>query len=283
MNIILLLLSICASSFQGVAQKIYLKKTNGEGTFFLGAIVSAVSAVFFICTLSDTWHIEQAVLPYSIGFAIFYAIGTIFFYLAIRYGSLVLSALVLSYSMIIPTFYGLIFLKEPSDTGFYIGLLLLMISLVFINFKKGNMQITFPWIICIFSAVIGNGMCSVIQKMQQVRFNGAYKNEFMIIALFVVFTVLLITTLIYERSMIKACFIKGLPWVLSAGFCNGMINLCTILLIESMATSLMFPLRSAGGLIFTTGVSYFIFREKLSRSQLIGLVFGTIAVVFLNI
>jgi multidrug transporter EmrE-like cation transporter len=45
----------------------------------------------------------------------------------------------------------------------------------------------------------------------------------------------------------------------------------------------MFPLISAGGLIVTFIVSRFFYKEKLTRTQLVGFLLGLFAVIFLNI
>ena len=46
-------------------------------------------------------------------------------------------------------------------------------------------------------------MCTVVQKMQQIASYGAYKNEFMIVALAIVTVVMLIMSLFKERNNIK--------------------------------------------------------------------------------
>ena len=46
-------------------------------------------------------------------------------------------------------------------------------------------------------------MCTVVQKMQQVASDGAYKNEFMIVALAIVIVIMLAMTFVKERKNIK--------------------------------------------------------------------------------
>ena len=56
-----------------------------------------------------------------------------------------------------------------------------------------------------------------------------------------------------------------------------------MILSGKMPVSLMFPLISAGGLIVTYIVSRFFYKEKLTKIQFIGFIFGLMAVVFLNV
>jgi multidrug transporter EmrE-like cation transporter len=67
------------------------------------------------------------------------------------------------------------------------------------------------------------------------------------------------------------------------GVANGASNLFVIALSPNMPASIMFPLVSAGGIVLTSLISIFIYRERLSVLQYIGMVLGIGAIVFLNI
>jgi hypothetical protein len=56
-----------------------------------------------------------------------------------------------------------------------------------------------------------------------------------------------------------------------------------ILLLPRMLAAVLFPVISAGQLITSWAVSRFICREKLSVSQNIALVLGTVAIVLMNL
>ena len=79
-------------------------------------------------------------------------------------------------------------------------------------------------------AFLGNGMCSVIQKMQQEAFSRAYRDEFMIMALFIVCMVTGLLSVIKERGAIKSCVKSGLHWGILCGIMNGMVNLFVMIL-----------------------------------------------------
>ena len=66
-------------------------------------------------------------------------------YFALMLGSMTLTSLIVSYSVIIPCIYGIVFLKEPISICFVIGLLLLAISLFLVNKgKSGVLRLPFP-------------------------------------------------------------------------------------------------------------------------------------------
>lgn len=135
----------------------------------------------------------------------------------------------------------------------------------------------------VFFAFAGNGSCSAIQKVQQIDFNGLYKNELMIVALSIVTLTLFIISLFAERKSIAFNIKKGYILFLISGLANGLVNLLVLVLSSKMPASVMFPVISAGGIITTALVSIFIYKEKLSKYQIIGLTLGIMSVITLNL
>ena len=280
-NVFYLIAIILGLSGQSIVKKPYTQKTNGKGVYFFSTLLSVAALLFFVVT-SKNFDFNPSFVPYSIGFAVSYAAAAIFMVLAVAYGSLSLTSLFISYSLMIPTFYGLI-LGDNISKGFIPGMVLLVVSLFLTNKSDEKTKVSLKWVIFVAFAFVGNGMCTVVQKMQQVASNGAYKNEFMIVALAIVTIVMLIMTLFTERKDIKLYARSGWHWALICGFLNGIVNLFVMILSGRMPVSLMFPLISAGGLVVTYIASRFFYKEKLTKVQFVGFVFGLAAVVFLNV
>ena len=282
MNIVYLISVIFGVSAQNVIKKPYTQKTGNSGVFFFSALTSLAALIFFVLT-GGNWSFDAAILWYSAGFAVSYALATVFMISAIAVGSLSLTSLITSYSLMIPTFYGLLFLNDPVSFGLIPGLVLLVISLLLINKPSADAPITWKWLLFVFLSFVGNGMCSTVQKMQQIAFNEAYKNEFMIAALAMVTVLMAALSLVKERSHIVHNAKCGWHLALICGLLNGMVNLFVMLLQGLMPMSLMFPLISAGGIIVTGIVSIAVYKEKLTAWQYVGFVLGIGAVVFLNL
>lgn len=282
MKILYLLIIIIGVATQNVVRKRYTVDAKDGGVYLFTALSSLAAALFFICTSGKmSWN--SGIIPYAIGFAVSFATTTLFSVLAINCGSLSLSSLFISYSLMLPTLYGLIFLKESIGIGLIPGLILLVLSLFFINKKSDKSPITLKWFIYVFLSFLGNGMCSVVQKMQQVKFEGAYKNEFMTVALVIVAIIMSIASIVKERKDIKLYIKIGWHLALICGIMVGAVNLFVMILSGSMPASIMFPLISAGGIVITFLISTFWYKEQLSRAQLVGLILGVASIVFLNI
>lgn len=65
------------------------------------------------------------------------------------------------------------------------------------------------------------------------------------------------------------------------GVLNGLTNYGVIKLNEvKFPASIMFPIISGGSIILTFVCSFILFKEKLSKRQLIGASIGVVAIVF---
>ena len=281
MGFVYLFLVITLLTTQNVVRKAYTTKHNG---IYIFNAISAFSAmlVFFI-TAGGKLNFRIELLPYSLIFAAFFATCIVSMLKAIQVGSLTLSSLISSYSLIIPTLFGLIFLSETTGNFFYPGIALLLISLFLVNYEKGEKKITVKWIIFVTLMFFSNGLCSTVQKIQQIDFNKQYKSEFMFIVYLIVTLTMLLLALKNEHEIIKPCITKASIHPIICGVANGLTNYLVMVLVGLMPTSLVFPLISAGGLIATAIISRTVYKERFSKPQLIGIILGTASIVLLNI
>jgi drug/metabolite transporter (DMT)-like permease len=239
---------------------------------------------------------EWGVLPYSILFGISSGLCHATSVIAYGIGSLALTSLIVAYSLVIPTVYGLIFLDETLSTAGIIGVVLLVISIYLTNAKIGkktesadehkrekNKKKFVLWLICVSLTFVTNGMCAVIQKQQQISFGGAYKNEFMTLAYIVSVLLLLPIALKKDTPHMREIVRYGALPALSCGVANGISNLMVMLATAMLAASIFFPLISAGSIILSYILSRVLYKEKFSVYQNIGLVIGVISLVLLNL
>ncbi|MBE6696822.1 MAG: hypothetical protein E7587_10290 [Ruminococcaceae bacterium] len=282
MNALLLISIILGVSAQDITKKMYNKKVSAPGVYVFTTLSAVTAAVFFALT-SGSLDFNLGILPYSVAFAVAYTTGVVGSVVAIASGPLSLTTLIVSFSLMLPTLYGLVFLNDPISLGLFPGIALLTASLFFINRCDKGVKINTKWLISVTFAFLGNGFCTIFQKMQQIRFDGNYKNEFMIIALAITALAAGVMTLIKERDLIGKQGVLGCSLGVICGAANGAVNLFVMILSGLMPVSLMFPIISAGGIVATFIISQVFYKEKLSRPQLIGFILGTASVVLLNL
>ena len=270
-------------ALQSVSRKSYQKKTQGKGSCIFNVIACLTAAVFFWVSGGFKFDMNPAVIPYSIGFAATYGTTVYCGFLALMYGPLSLTSLISSYSLMVPTIYGLIFLGDPTSPYLFIGLGFLAASLLFIALKKEEKQISARWVVLVTLSLFGNGICSTVLSVQQINFEGAYKNEFMIMALILLVIFLSLVTYKEEKGEVKDSLKIGIGWMVLWGVLNGSTNLFVMMLATRVPASLMYPLISGFGLILSWLMSRFLYKEKLTSLQNLGFVFGILAVIFLNL
>ncbi len=282
MNIIFLIIAILAVTFQSPFAKIYNIKTGNRCAYLYTALMSFFAMLFFLFTSKDL-NFNKEIFIYSFVFALSYGSATAANLLALRLGSMALTTLIVSFSLMIPTGYGLIFLNEESSLWLYLGLLFLVISLFLVHYQKGENKISWKWIIFVLIAFLGNGMCSTVQRMEQIAFSGGYKNEFMIVSLLIVSITFLIISLATERKQLKSTINKAIIFPIIVGLLNGLVNMLVMVLGNKMPASIMFPLITSGHIIGNYLLSRFYFKENLTTMQTVGLLAGIISVVFFNL
>ena len=161
--------------------------------------------------------------------------------------------------------------------------MLLIFSLFLINSRGAGIKITPLWIIYVTLAFLGNGICSAVQAAQQRAMGGAYKSEFMIIALLSVSVFFTVLALVKEREDVGGCLRRGGHLMAACGIANGLVNLFVMILVTLMSAALMYPIMSAGGIILSWTVSRFLYKERLTRGQNLALVLGILSVIFMNL
>lgn len=282
MQYLILVITVLITSSQNIFIKQYNVKNSRPNRLLYTGVAALFALLFFMISSGSRLQFTLEFVPYSIGFALAYACALVGQNNAIGAGSLSISSLVNSYSLIIPTLYGILFLRESLKPVAYVGIGLLLVSLYFINKKDDSVRFSVKWIFWLLVGFVGNGMCSTIQKMQQLRFDGAYKNEFMIVALGMVAVILGIIVLIREKDILPQ--LKGcLRYATLGGLANGATNLLVMVLTALLPTAVLFPSISAGGIIIMFVVSRFVYKEEISRQQMIGYLLGISSVILLNI
>lgn len=283
MNYFLLFLIIAIQLIESVIVKQYNIKAKTNNVTLFSAACCMFALIFFVINSGGRLDFNVSIIPYALGFAIAYGTATASSVFALKTGPLSLTTLFIAYSLLVPTLYGIIFLKDPISPMLYVGLGLLMVSLFLINVKKNeNLKFSPLWIVYVLLVFFSNGMCSTVQKMQQLKFDGAYKNEFMIIALAVV-TIVLFTVGILQKGnkteMLKPCLKYGVV----KGFGNGFMNYLVMVVSAALPNAVLFPSISAGGIVLTYICSLLIYKEKLTRIQTVGYILGIVSIVFLNL
>lgn len=293
MKYLLLSMVILLNTTQNIVAKQYGLVARKSNTFFFSAISSFVAMIFFMFGIGFQFTYSPAVLGYSVAFGVCYAAAIGGNFLAIKSGPLALSTLVMSYSLVIPTMYGIVAQNEKLSPLGAAGAVCLCISLVLINELKGmndagekrseklNTALSLKWFIYVLIGFLGNGICATVQKVQPIAFDGRYKNEFMIVGLFVSGVLFMILSLVCKEDL-RESFFPCVGFGALNGSANGISNMIVIVLVTMLPGTILYPTVSAGAVVLGFILAITIYKERLSKKQLAGYAFGIVAVILLN-
>jgi drug/metabolite transporter (DMT)-like permease len=229
---------------------------------------------------------EPTVLLYSLLFALSYTVCNIGIIYALKYGPAVLTSLFVGLALIVTTVWGFFFWDATPNLLVIIGLILVVIAIYLCLGvdKKEERTFSWKWLFFALFALAGNAGCSIVQRTQQVQFEGAHGNMLMFFATGISALSCLV---IYLRSNKKdtVSIIKKAGWIpVAAGLCNLVLNLFVMLMATStLSPSLIYPSIAVGGLMIVTLFSLFCFKDKLTKKQWVGIAIGAIAVGLLSL
>lgn len=282
MQYLLLLGAILAISAQDVMRKEYDRRAGFPNVFLFTGFSALTALVFFAGRAGFRLDFRPELIPYAALLALTYAGALIGAYLSVRHGSVALSALTNSYSLVIPTLYGILRLGEKLGAAGITGILLLCTSLLLVHWRSEKVRISGKCILSMLLLFFSNGVFGTVQKVQQLDFDGGYISEVMVMALGAAAGILFVCAALQwkkgERQLRTAAFC-GVP----NGVANGLSNLLVMLLTGLIPNTVLYPSVSAGGIVMGCVVGTVLYRERPIPRQIAGYALGAAAAVLLNL
>ena len=278
--------SIFTHQFESMVVRHYGKKHRKGGIFF-NAMVCLFAVVYLVITDKGGFMCPNKLWVYALTNAAVYAIGFYAGFAAFKSGSFGLTKLFTSFGILLPTFYGILFLKEPASIYTYIALALITFSLFLMNYQKNEdanqERITLKWILFVLLTILSNAAISILGKIQTAAFGDAYTNEFLIVTYLGATVFLLIFSLSLERHSLKEIAKPAFFCGMGAGLFNAISNLLTLFAYNYLPISFISPFKSGIGIVLGFALARFLYKERFSALQYIGVGIGIIAVVLMSL
>jgi len=278
----LLLLMPLISCVQSIAQKQYTLKSKRPNVILFSAVTSFMAFCMFAVTSGLKVKFVPALVPYALCFAVAYASAWVTTVLALKYGLMALSSLIISCSLIFPTAYGILLgeaVTPVNATG--IALLILAIVLVNLKFDKSS-RFSWKWFACVMIAFAGNGVCSISQNMQKRALGEEYGQSFMLLSLGIASFLLFAYALISSKN-IREDFRGSIAYSAVNGAANAGLHFVLLAVIGNIPNTVLYPTNSALGMLAAFLLAFFGYRERFSRVQYAGYALGVVSVALLNL
>ncbi len=261
------------------------EEKKGAESLYNFVLLSSVFFSWLLIFLFD-FEMEWSVLPYALLFGVVYsacAVGTIY---ALKTGPILVTSLMMQLSLIAVAIWGFIVGWQTPQWWTWVGLILVAIALwLCLNTgKKGGGRFSLKWFIAVTVMFFGNAGCSIVQKTQQMAYNGQYGSFLMFTAMIIGVGVCLVLYLRDDKTDSKEILKTSWVFPVVAGVGNVLMNLAVMYMAtSSLSPSLIYPVMAVGSLIVTTLFSAFVFKEKMQWWQWLGVAVGMVATGVLSI
>ncbi len=274
---VLVLIATVLLAFDFALQKTY-QRTEGA-TLASGLKFNAVSGVLkaIIFFALSGFSLEFSV--FSILLALLMAIVNVAYVLIgfqvlKRSGMAIYSIFLMCGGMLLPYFYGVLFLNETINVFRVVGVLIILVAILLSNKTKQGIDTTV--ILCCLAVFLLNGCVSIISKAHQINeaFSPVSSASFVMYAgLFKALVSLAV--LPFAKSQKQAPFFSKKTTLLVIGasaLIGGVSYLFQLIGAKELPATVLYPLVTGGSIIFSTLSGIVFFKEKVSVYQIISIV-----------
>lgn len=289
----LLLFSVAFLVIQTISLK-HIKVANLRENILVNGVFSGiigVCLVLYALFSPMTFSPSTVLLGALFGIVFLATVGC--YYYAMQTGPLSYTTFFFSASMLIPALAGIFLFKEQPKISTIIGIVLFLIAFYFISVlsaSKGG-QINKKWIILCFTTFVFNGSLAVIAKLQQTILQGEEVISMMLISFCSAFVFAMIAYFILIQKSKDKIVIKtdiktiksSLLLLVGAAVGTGGGNIILTFLTSRLSGAYLFPLVQGGVMVMITLYSLLFLKEKMNKFGIIGICFGVMAIVVINL
>lgn len=209
---------------------------------------------------------------------IFFFASFIFYQKSVRENGAGLSGAFGKIGILIPMTLSIILWREFPTTIQWVGIFLAIISIIIVNISKEDKKKLDLKYLLILLFIFG-GLAEFSNKIYQQYALNEYRNVFLFFVFFVAFIISSVYTL-RSKSKIK---LRDILIGFSVGIPNLFSSYFLILALDSLKTSVVFPVYSAGSIVLINIGSFFLFKEHINKKNRIAIILTVIALIMINI
>ena len=265
--------SVCSKKYQ------QWRGVSSKSAYFSIAVSGIQCIVLFFCLNNFKLNITPFSLIMAVLMNIFVICYTLLGRFIIKNGTLALYSLFLmTGGMVVPYIWGLLFLNEKFSILRTIGLILIILAVSVSN--KIEKKTNYKFILLCFSVFLLNGFVSVVSKVHQIEtiYQTVGTNDFILLgAIFRTFImgIMLLFQLKKHEPTFDNSNIKLWKVFLLLALSTTLSNGASFLLLQgakNVPATVLYPLNTGGTIIFTAFAGRFVYKEKLSKNEIFGII-----------
>lgn len=254
---------------------------------YLFNVVGSIGALIFLLCSGAEFSISAYSMVLAIVFAFASAMTQFFLLMAMSTGSMSYSVMISYLGLIVPTIYSIAIGAQSVKAYQLLGLALMILTLYLGVGAKGKVKVTLKWLLYAIGSFAALGVVGLVQFLHQ---NSIYKDE---IGGFLIWSFIMMTVIFYILYLFSKIGAKEPPkyvnqskatcMALGTGVIIGATNKVNLWLSGVLPSIVFFPIINGGVIILSSIASVLLFKEKLSKSQALGIFTGILSVCLLGI
>ncbi len=259
-------------------------RSNGDVFWFQGGVCVLWIALLSIFSLiTNDLQLSKTSIIFGSIYGVIICLFLLFKTLAITSGPVSLTTLIGSCTFIITTFFELIYYKQNIKLMQFIGILLIFVSLFLcINPKKSTQKLSGRWFLHSIIFFLAGGGVGVIYMMFG-KSDGASQINGMMLCAGVVSAILffLFGIIINKFKKMPSPKIRkrSFIFIILSGIATCTYMRMNLYLSTVIPSIVFFPVSNGSVVILSAVFGSVLFKEKFTKTQIVGMIIGLIAIV----
>ncbi|MBR7133804.1 MAG: DMT family transporter [Clostridia bacterium] len=236
------------------------------------AVIGLLTAVIFLALLGFKIEFSafSAVLAFAMAlFSMLYSV--IGFKILKLSGMAIYSIFLMSGGMLLPYFYGVLFLDEELSLFRIAGVVIILVAVILSNKAKHSIK-TAVLIYCVAVFVL-NGFVSIVSKAHQINETFAPVSSTAFVMYTGIFKALLSSAalLFLKPKRSAGIFSSRFAFLISGAFAllSGVSYMLQLIGAKELPATVLYPIVTGGSIVFSTLSGRLFFKEKISCYQLV--------------
>ncbi len=286
MSSLLLILSVILSCVRNILSKENSDLVFGTKQFFItqAIIFMCGSAALILVADNSFYNISLLTFFYAMIYSLLLLSAQYCYTAALKNGNIGICSTVYSLGFIFPTLSGSIFWSEVLTAFDFLGVLLVIITIVFsgmLTFENKKRQSANRYIYPLILAMISSGGLGIMQKVQQHSPYPDERESFIIFA-FALAGIISFVLSLFAKKHRKINFKRVLA-AMGAGGAFSFSNLLNTILAGQLDSTVFFPILNIGTILFSIVAGTIFYKEKISKKDLVILIMGIASIVLITV
>lgn len=267
---------------QGMASKKGVN-TLKDSLVFTGILFFSLAIFVAICFAREIPSTTTIILALING--AFNVIFQVCYIQAFKIGPVSISGTIANFSMLVPLMFGIIYLNEKVTPFKIAGIFFILVAFVLLTKKDKHRSFSIKWFILIISAFLAAGFTTSLQAFFKTTSSASQRNEYLVVnylfATILCFVIALICKRKDKTTMVKNKYTIGGPILI--GIVLGIYQVLVMFGLSIIDVSIYSPVTAALAVIFLLVSSIFVFKDRPTLIQYIGITIGVIGVIMVNL